>query len=64
MPLAACYTAIVIPTALVEEELTLNGGSFKTKVFYEFCIKFIAPIMMVIVLLGQLDGFFRLGMFG
>ena len=64
MPLAACYTAIVIPTSLVEEELTLNGGSFKTKVFYEFCIKFIAPIMMVIVLLGQLDGFFGLGMFG
>lgn len=64
MPLAACYCAIVIPTSLVEEELTLNGGTFKTKVFYDFCIKFIAPIMMVIVLLGQLDGFFGLGMFG
>jgi hypothetical protein len=64
MPLAACYCAIVIPTELVEEEVTLNGNQFKTKKFYEFCIKFIAPIMMVIVLLGQLDGFLGLGMFG
>ncbi len=63
MPLGACYCAIVIPTSLVEDEITLNGGSFKTKKFYEFCIKFVAPIMMVIVLLGQLDGFFGLGMF-
>ncbi|MBR4019884.1 MAG: sodium-dependent transporter, partial [Firmicutes bacterium] len=64
MPLAACYCAIVVPTTLVEEEVTLNGNQFKTQKFYEFCIKFIAPIMMVIVLLGQLDGFLGLGMFG
>lgn len=64
MPLAACYCAIIIPTSLVEEEVTLNGEKFKTKGFYEFCIKFVAPIMMVIVLLGQLDGFLGLGMFG
>ena len=63
MPLGACYCAIVIPTSLVEEEVTLNGNKFVTKKFYEFCIKFVAPIMMVIVLLGQLDGFFGLGMF-
>ena len=64
MPLAACYCAIVIPTELVKEEVTLNGEKFKTQGFYEFCIKFVAPIMMVIVLLGQLDGFLGLGMFG
>ncbi len=64
MPLAACYCAIIIPTALVKEEVTLNGEKFKTQVFYEFCIKFVAPIIMVIVLLGQLDGFLGLGMFG
>lgn len=64
MPLAACYCAIIIPTTLVEEEVTLNGNKFKTQKFYEFCIKFVAPIMMVIVLLGQLDGFLGLGMFG
>lgn len=62
MPLGACYCAIIVPTALVDDEVSLNG-KFKTKVFYDFCIKFVAPIMMVIVLLGQLDGFFGLGMF-
>ena len=64
MPLGACYCAIVVPTELVVDEVTLNGNKFVTRPFYEFCIKFIAPVMMVIVLLGQLDGFFGLGMFG
>lgn len=63
MPLSACYCAIIIPTELVKEEVTFNGNKFRTQKFYEFCIKFVAPIMMVIVLLGQLDGFFNLGMF-
>ena len=64
MPLGACYCAIVIPTQLVDEEVTLNGNKFRTKGFYDFCIKFVAPVMMVLVLLGQLDTFFGLGMFG
>lgn len=63
MPLGACYMAIIIPTSLVDKEATLNGAQFKTKGFYDFCIKFIAPIMMVLVLLGQMDTFFGLGMF-
>lgn len=63
MPLGACYCAIIIPTELVVKEVTLNGHQFKTQRFYEFCIKFVAPVMMVIVLLGQLDGFFKLNMF-
>lgn len=63
MPLGACYCAIVIPTQWVDEEATLNGNKFRTKGFYDFCIKFVAPIMMVMVLLGQLDNFFGLGMF-
>ena len=62
MPLGACYMAIIIPTSLVDKEATLNGAQFKTKGFYDFCIKFIAPIMMVLVLLGQMDTFFGLGM--
>lgn len=63
MPLGACYCAIVIPTAWVDEEVTLNGNKFRTKRFYDFCIKFVAPVMMVVILLGQLDSFFGLGMF-
>ena len=64
MPLGACYCAIVIPTKWVDDEVTLNGNRFRTKGFYDFCIKFVAPIMMVMILLGQLDTFFRLGLFG
>ena len=63
MPLGACYCAIVIPVSWVNEEVTLNGNRFRTKGFYDFCIKFVAPIMMVMILLGQLDTFFKLGMF-
>ena len=63
MPLGACYCAIVIPISWVNEEVTLNGNRFRTKGFYDFCIKFVAPIMMVMILLGQLDTFFGLGMF-
>lgn len=64
MPLGACYCAIIIPTDWVSEEVTLNGNKFRTQRFYEFCIKFVAPVMMVLVLLGQIDTFFGLGMFG
>ncbi|MBS5334059.1 MAG: sodium-dependent transporter [Clostridiales bacterium] len=64
MPLGACYCAIIIPTQLVDEEVSLNNAKFHTKGFYDFCIKFVAPVMMVLVLLGQLDTFFGLGMFG
>ena len=63
MPLGACYCAIIVPTQLVDDEVTLNGIKFRTKGFYDFCIKFVAPVMMVMVLLGQLDTFFGLGMF-
>lgn len=63
MPLGACYMAIILPNELVDKELTLNNHKFKTQKFYDFCIKFVAPIMMVLVLLGQIDSFFQLGIF-
>lgn len=63
MPLGACYLAIIIPTDFVSEEVTLNGNKFRTQRFYEFCIKFIAPIIMVLIFIGQLDVFFKLGIF-
>ena len=56
--------AIILPNAFVDEELTLEGNRFRTRRFYDFCIKFIAPLMMVLVLLGQIDTFFKLGIFG
>ncbi|MGN0659409.1 MAG: sodium-dependent transporter [Emergencia sp.] len=64
MPLGACYMAIILPTSLVDKEVTLNGNKFRTQKFFDFCLKFVAPLMMVLVLLGQIDGFFGLGIFG
>ncbi|MDD7718349.1 MAG: sodium-dependent transporter [Eubacteriaceae bacterium] len=64
MPLGACYMAIILPNSFVDEELTLEGNKFRTRKFYDFCIKFIAPLMMVLVLLGQIDSFFKLEIFG
>ena len=63
MPLGACYMAIVLPTKLVDEELTLEGNSFRTQRFFDFCLKFVAPLMMVLVLVGQIDTFFGWGIF-
>lgn len=63
MPLGACYMAIILPTELVDKEVTLNGNKFVTQRFFDFCIKFVAPLMMVLVLLGQIDSFFGLKIF-
>lgn len=63
MPLGACYMAIILPTELVDKEVTLNGNKFRTQKFFDFCIKFMAPLMMVLVLLGQIDTFFHFEIF-
>lgn len=63
MPLGACYMAIILPTELVDKEVSLNGNKFRTQKFFDFCIKFAAPLLMVLVLLGQIDTFFGLEIF-
>lgn len=63
MPLGACYMAIILPNSFVEHELTLEGNQFQVKKVYNFCIKFVAPLMMTLVLMGQIDSFFGLGIF-
>ena len=67
MPLGALLMSICIGYELkpqfVDEECCLEGNSFKTKTFFNICIKSITPILMVLVLLGQLDSFFSLGLF-
>ena len=63
MPLGACYMAIILPTELVDKEVTLNNNKFVTQKFFDACIKFAAPLLMVLVLLGQIDTFFGLEIF-
>lgn len=67
MPLGAIMTAVlfgwIMPKYLDDEiEMGAQKG-FWIRGFYKFSMKFFVPIMMGLVLLGQLDGFFGLGIF-
>lgn len=66
MPLGALIMAIIfgwIRPGYVDDEIRLDDGGFKMQNFYHFCIKWIVPPAMVLVLLGQIDTFFALGWF-
>ncbi len=68
MPLGAMLMAIIIGWSLksiaIKEEVESSPGvqmaAFK---FWDICFKFIVPIAMAFVLIGQLDDFFGLGIF-
>lgn len=61
MPLGAMIMSIIIGWALktktVKEEVEQNGHVLKNLTFWDICFKFIVPVVMVIVLIGQLEGF-------
>ena len=67
MPLGAMVTAImvgwIIGPKVIQKEVTLEGNSFKSYGFFKFCVRFTAPAIMFLVLLGQVDSFFALGIF-
>ncbi len=67
MPLSALIMSLVIGWSLkadfLEKEITLEGNQWKSKGFAMFCYKFLAPLGMVLILLGQIDTFFGLGWF-
>ena len=67
MPLGALLMCLCIGWEIgpkvVDEECCLEGQSFKSKGFFNICVKFITPIIMVLVLAGQLDAFFGFGWF-
>ena len=67
MPLGALLMSIMVgweikPKAIFEE-IEQEGVKCKFKGFYKFCIKFVIPLAMLLVLIGQLDYFFDLGIF-
>ena len=66
MPLGAMLCAIMVgweikPKALYGE---IDSG-YKGNIhgFYSFCIKFVAPVIMALILLSQINDFFSLGLF-
>ena len=67
MPLGALLMSIMVgweikPQTLLDE--IHSGDSGKIDGFFAFCIKFIVPLGMVLILLGQINDFFGLGIFG
>ena len=67
MPLGALLMSIMVgweikPKTLLDE--IHSGASGKIDGFFAFCIKFIVPLGMVLILLGQINDFFGLGIFG
>ena len=59
MPLTGLIMAILIgwpKHGWLDDEIG-HGREFKTKKFYNFCIKWIGPIMMALVVYGQLTSF-------
>ena len=66
MPLGALLTSIMIgweikPKTLLDEINT--GSTAKINGFFSFCIKFVVPLAMILILVGQIDTFFHLGIF-
>ena len=67
MPIGAFAMTILLgwklPRTWMEEEITLNGVKWKTQKFTMFCMRYVAPLLMLFILAGQLDSFFNLGWF-
>ncbi|MGD9567457.1 MAG: sodium-dependent transporter [Sedimentibacter sp.] len=67
MPLGALLMAVIIgwiiKTDAVKAEVESNDIKMKAYAFWDFCFKFLVPIAMLFVLMGQLDDFFGLGIF-
>ena len=67
MPLGALLMSIMVgweikPQTLLDE--IHSGASGKIDGFFAFCIKSIVPLGMALILLGQVNDFFGLGIFG
>ena len=67
MPLGALLMSIMVgweikPKTLLDE--LHSGASDKIDGFFSFCVKFIVPLGMMLILLGQVNDFFGLGIFG
>ena len=62
MPLGALLMCLCIGYEIgpkvVDDEACLEGQSFKSKSFFNICVKFITPIAMLLVLYGQIEAFF------
>ena len=62
MPLGALLMSLMIGWEIgpdvVKEEAEQEGNSFKSYGFFKFCVKFITPLCMILILWGQIQSFF------
>lgn len=60
MPLTGLIFAIIIGwfnNDFLDDEIALSSG-YKTKKFFKFCMKYLGPIFMLMIIYGQLTTFF------
>ncbi|MBQ3256577.1 MAG: sodium-dependent transporter [Oscillospiraceae bacterium] len=62
MPIAALLTCLlighVVGPKFVAEEVTKTGHAFKRKELYNVMIRYVAPVLLVVILLGEIAKFF------
>lgn len=67
MPLGALLMSVLLgwfcDPEIVKKEVTLCGNSFSLYPIYRLLLRFVVPVAMAFILLGQLDSFFSLGLF-
>ena len=66
MPLGALLMSIMIGYEIKAKTLLDEvhiSGTDKLDAFFTFCVKVIVPIGMALILIGQIDTFFHLGIF-
>jgi NSS family neurotransmitter:Na+ symporter len=67
MPFGSLCLALIVGYGMkmdwMAKEIELEGNKFSGRGYWTACFKVLSPIAMVFILLGQVDGFFGLGIF-
>lgn len=65
MPLGCLFMVIILGwlhTDYIDDEVEM-GSSYKSKTYVKFCLKWVAPVFLVFILIGQMNSFFGLKLF-
>ena len=65
MPIGGLIMAILlgwIHKGYIDDEIRM-GSAYKSKPFVDFCLKWVAPLFLFFILIGQINTFFGLGWF-
>ncbi|MPM44917.1 hypothetical protein SDC9_91599 [bioreactor metagenome] len=67
MPLGAILMSVmigwVLKTGVIKEEIESSGIKMRAYAFWDICFKYLVPIGILFVLIGQIDDFFGMGIF-